>query len=224
VIDLYTASTPNGWKVSITLEELGLPYRVFPIDLSTNEQKSPHYVQLNPNGRIPTIVDQDGLHGPFTVFESGAILMYLADKAGQLIPAGAEGRSTALQWVMFQVGGLGPMMGQAAVFLRYAAERIPFAIERYQRETRRLLEVLDHRLQGRPYLLGEYSIADIAHWSWAHSHAFIEVDIEGLDQLRAWIERVAARPAVQRGLAVPKRVDLSKIDAQEIARRRENLA
>lgn len=141
MIDLYTASTPNGWKVSITLEELGLPYRVFPIDLSTNEQKSPHYVQLNPNGRIPTIVDQDGLHGPFTVFESGAILMYLADKAGQLIPAGAEGRSTALQWVMFQVGGLGPMMGRAAVFLRYTAERIPFAVERYQRETRRLLEL-----------------------------------------------------------------------------------
>jgi GST-like protein len=170
-------------------------------------------------------VDREAAGGPLTIFESGAILVYLAEKAGRLIPSDPRGRSEALQWVMFQVSGLGPMMGQAAVFLNYAEQRIDFAIQRYQRETRRLLEVLDTRLTGRPWLVGDaFSIADIAHWSWAHTHAFVGVDVAGLDRLSDWIGRIAARPAVQRGLAVPHRVDLSAIDEAEIARRRNNLA
>lgn len=223
MIDLYTASTPNGWKISIALEELGLPYRVVAVDLASGAQKSPDYLKLNPNGRIPTIVDTEAEGGPLTVFESGAILMYLGEKTGRLLPADVRRRSQVLQWVMFQVGGLGPMMGQVGVFLRYAPERIPFAIERYQRETRRLLEVLDQRLQGREYLVDEYSVADIAHWSWAHTHGFIEVGVEGLENLQAWMARIAARAAVQRGLAVPKKVDLRDLDAEEVARRRKNL-
>lgn len=224
MIELYTAPTPNGWKISIALEELGLPYRVIPIDLGSGAQKRPEYLQLNPNGRIPTLVDTEAPGGPFAVFESGAILMYLAEKTGRLLPADPAGRSVVLQWVMFQVGGLGPMMGQAAVFLRYAQERITFAIERYQRETRRLLEVLDRRLQGRDYLVDEYSVADIAHWSWAHTHHFVEVSVEGLESLQAWMARVAARPAVQRGLSVPARPESGPLDESELARRRRNLA
>jgi GST-like protein len=223
LIDFYTAPTPNGWKVAITLEELGIPYHVIALDLAKNEQKAPDYLGLNPNGRIPTIVDHNGPGGPLVVFESGAIMMYLAEKTGALIPADAAHRSTVLQWLMFQVGGLGPMMGQAGVFFRYAPERIPFAIDRYQRETRRLLEVLDRRLHDREYLVGEYSIADIAHWSWAHAHDFVGVGIDGLTNLAGWLERIAARPAVQRGLAIPKRVDLSTIDEEELRRRRNNL-
>jgi GST-like protein len=223
MIDLYTAATPNGWKVSITLEELDLPYVVHPIDLSKGEQKAPEYIAMNPNGRIPTIIDREAPDGPHTVFESGAIMMYLAEKTGRLIPASSAGRSAVLQWVMFQVGGLGPMMGQAGVFLRYAPERIPYAIERYQRETRRLLEVLDRRLDGRAYLVDDYSIADIAHWSWAHSHAFIEVSIDGLENLKTWIDRIAARPGVRRGLKVPQSVDLAALDRAELDRRRSNL-
>ncbi|KQM99353.1 glutathione S-transferase [Sphingobium sp. Leaf26] len=225
MIEFYTASTPNGWKVAITLEELALPYEVHALDLSANDQKQPDYLRINPNGRIPAIVDVDAEGGPFAVFESGAILMYLAHKAGRLLPLDARGQSEALQWVMFQASGLGPMMGQAGVFLRYAKEKIPFAIDRYQRETRRLLEVLDRRLASREWLVGDaYSVADIAHWSWAHTHGFVGVEAQGLDHFAAWLARVAARPAVQRGLSVPKRIDLNTIDEAEIERRRGNLA
>ncbi|MCA9521354.1 MAG: glutathione S-transferase N-terminal domain-containing protein, partial [Myxococcales bacterium] len=144
MITLYTAPTPNGHKISVALEELELPYRVRAIDLGRLEQREPWYLDLNPNGRIPTIVDHD--NGDFVVFESGAILLYLAERTGRLCPSDTEGRSRVVQWLMFQMGGIGPMMGQANVFVRYAPEKIPYAIERYQRESRRLFEVLDRRL------------------------------------------------------------------------------
>ncbi|AUX42622.1 glutathione S-transferase [Sorangium cellulosum] len=206
MIELYTAATPNGWKASIALEELGLPYSVRPLTLSKQEQKEVWYLELNPNGRIPTLVDHD--NGDFVVFESGAILLYLAEKTGKLIPGDEKGRSRVVQWLMFQMGGIGPMMGQANVFYRYAPEKIPFAIDRYQREVRRLFEVLERQLRDSEYLAGEYSIADIANWSWVHTHGWSGVSPEGLPGLERWIAAIAARPAVQRGLAVPEPVNL----------------
>ena len=214
MIELYTSETPNGWKVSITLEELALPYHVRPIALSKNEQKEDWYLKLNPNGRIPTIVDHD--NGDFVVFESGAILIYLAEKTGKLMPADSKGRSRVLQWTMFQMGGIGPMMGQANVFFRYAPEKIPYAIERYQREVRRLFEVLNTQLGEHEYLAGEYSIADIANWSWVHGYAWSGVSVDGLEHLKRWIDTVAARPAVQRGRAVPPPADLGTQDEKTL--------
>jgi GST-like protein len=213
VIELYTAETPNGWKVAIALEELGLPYRVHALKLSQAEQKQDWYLELNPNGRIPTIVDRD--NDDFVVFESGAILIYLAEKTGRLMPADVKGRSRVVQWLMFQMAGVGPMMGQANVFFRYAPEKIPFAIDRYQREVRRLFEVLERQLGRHEYLAGEYSIADIAHWSWVHAHDWSGVSIEGLTNLQRWIAAVGARPAVQRGRAVPPPVDLGDRDEKK---------
>lgn len=206
MIELYTASTPNGWKISVALEELGLPYNVHPINLSANEQKSETFLAMNPNGRIPVIHDRDtGL----TIFESGAILLYLAEKTGQLIPADDTGRYKAISWLMFQMGGVGPMMGQANVFYRYMEEKIPVAIHRYQAESRRLLEVLNNSLQTSTYLVGnDYSIADIANWCWARTHAWSGVSIDGLDALSNWIERIDSRPAAQKGIQVPE--DVSK--------------
>ena len=200
-IELFTAATPNGIKASIALEELELPYTVRAIKLGEQEQKQPWFLAINPNGRIPAIIDHD--HNDFTVFESGAILVYLARKAGRLAGGSQDQQSLVMQWLMFQMGGLGPMMGQANVFYRYADEKIPYAINRYQREVRRLLEVLDHRLANVEYLAGDYSIADIANWSWARSHEWSGVSIEGLTHLERWLTAVAARPAVQRGQAVP---------------------
>jgi glutathione S-transferase len=208
MITLYTAATPNGWKVSITLEELGLPYTVRPLALTKGEQKEEWYLALNPNGRIPTIVDHQ--NGDFVVFESGAILLYLAEKTGRLIPADVKGRSRVIQWLMFQMGGIGPMMGQANVFYRYAPEKIPYAIERYQRECRRLFEVLDRQLREHEYLAGDYSIADIANWSWVHTYKWSGVSVEGLSHLQRWMATIRARPAVERGRAVPERLDLGK--------------
>jgi glutathione S-transferase/GST-like protein len=203
VIDLYSAATPNGWKVSITLEELELPYELHAIDLASGEQKKPWFTALNPNGRIPAIVDRDA--GDFAVFESGAIMIYLAEKAGKLLPSDAKGRSRVVQWLMFQMGGVGPMMGQANVFTRYFPEKIPAVIDRYVRESRRLFEVLDGHLAEHEYLAGDYSIADIANWSWVHIHEWPGIDVSGLDHLQRWMEQIAARPAVQRGLARPAR-------------------
>jgi len=205
MIDLYTSPTPNGWKASIVLEELKLPYTVHPIALQNLEQKQEWYLKLNPNGRIPTIVDKD--NDDFAVFESGAILIYLAEKTGKLMPADTKGRSLVIQWLMFQMGGIGPMMGQANVFFRYAPEKIPFAIDRYQRECRRLFEVLDKQLAAHPYLAGDYSIADIATWSWVHTHNWSGVEIDGLDHLKRWLDAVGERPAVQRGRLVPQAMD-----------------
>ncbi len=203
MIDLYTSPTPNGYKVTITLEELGLPYTVHAIDLASGAQKEPWFTAINPNGRIPAIVDRG--NGDFPIFESGAIMLYLAEQAGRLIPADEKGRSLVVQWLMFQMGGLGPMMGQANVFARYFPEQIPAAIDRYRRESRRLLEVLDGRLGTHEYLAGDYSIADIANFAWARIHEWPGVDVEGLDHLKRWMDAIAARPAVQRGLKVPPR-------------------
>ena len=205
MIALYTAATPNGFKVSILLEELQLPYRVIPVDLLKREQKEENFLALNPNGRIPVIVDHEAGH--WTVFESGAILLYLAEKTGKFLPEGAEGRSLAMQWLMFQMGGIGPMQGQAHVFYRYAPEQIDYAIARYQRETRRLYEVLDRRLQDQPYLAGELSIADMACWPWVRIHKWAGVELTGLDHLQGWMDILKDRPAFQKGVCVPYKVE-----------------
>ena len=203
MIDLYTAATPNGHKVSIALEELGLAYEVHALRFDQQEQKAPAYLQINPNGRIPAIVDRD--NDDFAVFESGAILLYLAEKTGQLIPADAKGRSQVIQWLMFQMGGVGPMQGQANVFFRYYPEKLQGPIDRYQHETRRLYEVLNTRLGEVEYLAGDYSIADIATYPWVKIHDWAGVSVDGLEHLQRWMATVGGRPAVQRGLLVPPR-------------------
>ena len=200
MIDLYTAATPNGHKVSIALEELGLPYQVHALSFDKKEQKTPEFLRINPNGRIPAIVD-DG----FAVFESGAILIYLAEKTGKLLPSDAKGRSLAIQWLMFQMGGVGPMQGQANVFFRYFPEKLQGAIDRYQHETRRLYEVLDSRLGEAEYLADDYGIADIATYPWVRVHDWAGVSVDGLEHLQRWMAALAARPAVQRGLLIPER-------------------
>lgn len=205
-ITLYTSATPNGHKASILLEELGVPYKVVPIGLMKGDQRKPEYVKLNPNGRIPTIVDHE--NGDFAVFESGAILIYLAEKYGKFLPKDVKGRSTVIQWVMFQMGGIGPMMGQANVFFRYLPEKIQIAIDRYQHESKRLFKVIEQRLEGREYICDEYSIADIACWPWMKIHKWSGVEVDDLPNVQAWLERIRERPAVQRGVAVPG--DMSK--------------
>ncbi|TDU26635.1 GST-like protein [Panacagrimonas perspica] len=204
MIDLYTSATPNGWKASITLEEMGVPYKLHAISLSKQDQKTPEFLKINPNGRIPAIVD-DG----FAVFESGAIMIYLAEKFGKLMPSDVKGRSQVIQWLMFQMGGIGPMQGQANVFYRYAPEKIPFAINRYQTETRRLYTVLESRLKDNEYLAGDYSIADIANWSWVSLHEWAGVEVEGLPGVQRWLKAIAERPAVKRGIVVPEPLVLS---------------
>jgi GST-like protein len=211
-IDLYTASTPNGWKVSVFLEEVGLPYNVHPISLAKGEQKNPEFVRICPNGRIPAIVDRG--NGDFPVFETGAILLYLAKKVGKLLPKDEKGESRVTQWLMFQMAGIGPMMGQANVFYRYFPEKLPSAIQRYHNECRRLFEVLDGQLQGREFLCDEYSIADIANWCWVRIYEWTGVNIEGLTNLQDWIARMEARPACQRGIAVPEPMVL-KVPTEE---------
>jgi glutathione S-transferase/GST-like protein len=208
MIDLYSAPTPNGWKVSIALEELALPYELHAIDLASGAQKQPWFTAINPNGRIPAIVDRD--EGDFAVFESGAILVYLAEKTGRLMPSDAKGRSRVLQWLMFQMGGVGPMMGQANVFTRYFPEKIPSVIDRYRRESRRLFEVLDGHLAGHEWLAGDYSIADIANWSWVQTHEWPGVSVEGLEHLQRWLAAIRGRPAVQKGVTIPPRADPDK--------------
>ncbi len=209
MIDLYTAATPNGHKVSIALEELGLPYTLKVLDLSQNEQKTPAFLAINPNGRIPAIVDRAA--DDFAVFESGACLIYLAEKTGRLMPTDAKGRSRVLQWLMFQMGGIGPMMGQANVFFRYFPEKIPAVIDRYQGESKRLFRVLDGQLKDHEYLAGDYSIADIANWAWVRTHRWSGVDMDDLPHLKRWRDAIRARPAVQRGIEQPpSKVDLTR--------------
>lgn len=200
-ITLYTAPTPNGVKVSIALEELQLDYKVHAIDLGGLEQKQDWFLKINPNGRIPAIVDH--ANGDFPVFESGAILHYLAKRTGNLMGSTLEQESQVMQWLMFQMGGIGPMMGQANVFFRYAPEKIQYAIDRYQKESRRLFEVLNTRLADNEFLAGDYSIADIANFSWVRIYSWSGVDVSGLDHLTRWLAQIAERPAVKRGLAVP---------------------
>lgn len=211
MIDLYTSGTPNGWKASVTLEELGLPYETHGIELGKQQQKEPWFLKINPNGRIPVIVDRD--EDDFAVFESGAIMIYLAEKAGMLLPKDVKGRSQVIQWVMFQMGGIGPMMGQANVFFRYWHEKYQPAIDRYQNESRRLFEVLNGQLANSEYLAGDYSIADIANYCWVRIYPWSGVSVEGLDHLQRWLNAIAERPAVQRGVAVPAPVKLADGEA-----------
>jgi GSH-dependent disulfide-bond oxidoreductase len=199
MLELYTASTPNGWKVSVTLEELGLEYQLHKISLQDQQQKEADYVAINPNGRIPTLVD-DG----FAVFESGAIMIYLAEKTGRLMPTDVKGRSEVIQWLMFQMSGIGPMMGQANVFFRTMEEKVPAAISRYQNESRRLFEVLDRQLDHSEWLAKNFSIADIANWCWVRLYFWSGVSLDGLDNLQRWLETMEARPACQKGIAVPE--------------------
>ena len=213
MIDFYTAPTPNGFKVSIMLEELKLPYNVISVELEKKEQKKTEYLKLNPNGRIPTIVDRD--NGYFSVFESGAILIYLAEKSGQFMPADPKGRSIVLQWLMFQMGGVGPMQGQAHVFYRYAPEKIEYAIERYQKETMRLYSVLNTQLKDYEYLAGDLSIADIATWPWVRGYQWAGLEIEELPHLQRWLDVLAERPAFQKGIEVPYKVDRSTTTAEQ---------
>ena len=203
MIDLYTAGTPNGYKVSIALEELELDYELHSIDLAADEQKTPAFLQINPNGRIPAIVDRD--EDDFVVFESGAVLIYLADKTGQLLPQDPKKRSEVIQWLMFQMGGIGPMQGQANVFFRYFDEKIPVVIERYQKECRRLFEVLGRWLQDREFICNEFSIADIATWPWTRGYKWRGVDIDGLENLQRWSQTMYDRPACIRSINVPPR-------------------
>jgi len=205
MIELYTASTPNGQKVSIMLEETGLPYEVHSVDLAALEQRQAWYLALNPNGRIPVIIDHD--ENDLVVFESGAILIYLAEKSGQLLPGGSIQRSQVIQWLMFQMANIGPMMGQASVFYRYAPKKIPYAIVRYQRESRRLMMILDERLAMREYLVDDYSIADIATFPWVRGYDWSGISIDDLCHVQRWLAVMEARSAVQRGLAVPAVID-----------------
>ncbi|HEY9550175.1 MAG TPA: glutathione S-transferase N-terminal domain-containing protein [Kiloniellaceae bacterium] len=203
-IDLYTWSTPNGRKISIALEELGLAYAVHPINITKNEQFAPDYLKISPNNKIPAIVDADGPGGqPLSLFESGAILIYLAEKSGRLLPQAARARLEALQWLMWQMGGFGPMLGQAHHFRRFAKEQIPYAIDRYTNEARRLYGVLDKRLAEAEYLAGDYSIADIATFPWASRHEWQGIALADFPNMKRWYDAVAARPAVQKGMAVP---------------------
>jgi len=205
MIDLYTWTTPNGRKVSIFLEEAGLPYRVHPVDISKGDQFKPEYVAINPNSKIPAIVDEEGPEGrPLAVFESGAILIYLAEKTGRFLPQDARQRTVAMEWLMFQMAGVGPMFGQTHHFRRFAPEQIPYAIERYSKETARLYGVLDRRLGETEFLAGEYGIADMATYPWAARHEWQGVALDEFPNVRRWFDAISARPAVQRGMQVPK--------------------
>lgn len=204
MIDLYTSPTPNGHKVSVLLEEMGVEYNLIPVDLSKGAQKTPEFLAMNPNGRIPVIVDRD--NDDFVVFESGAIMVYLAEKYGQFYPADPKVRSRALQWLMFQMGGVGPMMGQANVFYRYFPEKIQPAIDRYQHECRRLFEVLNTRLEQSRYLAGdEITIADFANWAWVRTHNWSGASVEGLEHLMRWVNELYERPGCVAGIHKPER-------------------
>ncbi len=206
MIDLYTWSTPNGRKISIMLEETGLPYRVHPVDLSKGEQFKPEYMAISPYSKIPAIVDGEGPDGaPFKMFESGAILIYLAEKTGRFMPSTALSRYETLQWLMFQMGNVGPFFGQAHHFLRFAPEPVPYAIERYTKETARLYGVLQRYLAEHAYLAGEYSIADIATFPWVARFEWHKIKLEDYPNVKRWFDIIAARPAVQRGMAVPSK-------------------
>ena len=203
-IDLYTWSTPNGRKVSVMLEECGLPYKVHKIDITKNDQFTPAFVAINPNSKIPAIVDPDGPKGKMTLFESGAILIYLADKTGKFLTKDAADRYVVLQWLMFQMGGVGPMFGQTHHFMRAAKEQIPYGIERYHTETKRLYGVMNKRLGEAKFLAGgDYSIADIATYPWVARHDWHRVALEDFPNVKRWYDAIGARPAVARGMAVP---------------------
>jgi GST-like protein len=204
MIQLYTWGTPNGKKVSIMFEEIGISYEVHPINLQRGDQFKPEYLAINPNNKIPAIVDTDGPDGkPLRLFESGAILMYLAEKTNKLWPSDMRKRYEVIQWLMFQMGGVGPMFGQANYFFR-AQEKVPQAIERFHKEALRLYKVLEQRLGQKEFLAGEYSIADIATYPWVWRHEMHQVKLEDFPNVKRWYDTISARPAVQRGMAVPR--------------------
>ena len=205
MIDLYTWSTPNGRKVSIMLEECALPYRVHPIDIGKGDQFKPDFVAIDPNSKIPAIVDQEGPEGkPFPLFESGAILMYLAWRTGRFFPARATDQFQTIQWLMFQMGGVGPFFGQVHHFLRAAPEPVPYAIERYTKETRRLYGVMDKHLEHQEYLANDYSIADIATYPWVARHEWHKVELTDFPAVKRWFDQISARTPVQAGMKVPQ--------------------
>ena len=205
MIDLYTWSTSNGRKASIMLEELGADYTLHPIHIGKGDQFTPEFLAINPNGKIPAIIDSDGPGGaPITVFESGAILIYLAEKFGRFLPTDPAARMEVIQWLMFQMGGIGPIFGQVHHFLRAAKEQVPYGIERYGTEARRLYGVLDRRLDGRDHLAGDgYSIADIATWPWVLRHEWQQIDLVEYPNVKRWFDAIGSRPAVQRGIQIP---------------------
>ncbi len=209
MIELYYWTTPNGHKITIFLEEAGLPYKIIPVNISKGEQFDPFFLSFSPNNRIPAIRDLTPGDGgePLGVFESGAILEYLADKTGQFLPCKTRPRFEALQWLYWQMGGLGPMAGQNHHFVQYAPERLPYAMERYIKETNRLYGVLNKRLEERDYIAGEYSIADMACYPWIVPHERQQQKLEEFPHLKAWFERMAARPAVQRAYAKAQEIN-----------------
>ena len=224
MIDFYTAPTPNGHKVSCTLEAMELDYETHVVNLMENEQKKPEFLAISPNGRIPAIVDRDA--GNLPIFESGAIMIYLAEKTGKLMPTDLNEKAKVLEWVMFQMGGIGPMMGQANVFFRYFPEKIQPAIDRYQNEGRRLFEVLDDHLATQEWLAKDYSIADIANWCWVRTHKWSGISIEGLDHLQRWMKAMYDQPGMSAGLSVPMKVESLLDDdkkAKEFAKNAEKM-
>ena len=214
MIELYTSPTPNGYKTSVALEELEIPYNVHVVNLMSGDQKKPEFLKLNPNGRIPVIVDTD--NDNLAIMESGAQLIYLAEKAGKLLPTEAKARANVMQWLMFQMGGIGPMMGQANVFFRYwPGDPIQPAIDRYQNEGRRLFEVMETRLKDNEFLADDYSIADIANWCWVRTHRWSGIKIDGLDGLQRWMKMMEDRPACKKGVSVP-------VDIMELMRNKKS--
>jgi GST-like protein len=203
MIDLYTWTTPNGRKVSIALEEMGLPYTAHPIDIGKGEQFAPAFLKISPNNRIPAIVDRDA---NYSLFESGAILMYLAEKTGKLMPKDLSSRYRVIEWLMWQMGGIGPMLGQAHHFLKYNVGKAPYAEERYSKEAKRLYKVLNTRLEGQEYMAGDYSIADIATWPWISRFEWQQIDLNDYPNVKRWYLEIAKRPAVMKGYQVPKEV------------------
>ena len=224
MIDFYTAPTQNGHKVSCTLEAMKLKYETHVVNLMENEQKKPEFLAISPNGRIPAIVDRDADNLP--IFESGAIMIYLAEKTGKLMPTDLDEKAKVLEWVMFQMGGVGPMMGQANVFFRYFPEKIQPAIDRYQNEGRRLFEVLDDHLATQEWLAKDYSIADIANWCWVRTYKWSGISIEGLDHLQRWMKAMYDQPGMSAGLSVPMKVESLLDDdkkAKEFAKNAEKM-
>ncbi|HWW64818.1 MAG TPA: glutathione S-transferase N-terminal domain-containing protein [Sphingomonadaceae bacterium] len=221
MIDFHTAATPNGYKVAIMLEECGFPYTPHFLNLGAQEQKKPEFLAINPNGRIPAIVDREA--GNLAIFESGAILIYLARKAGRFLPADLAGETRVMQWLMFQMSGVGPMMGQLNVFRRYFPEQIQAAIERYDRECHRLFGVLDTHLANSEYLADDYSIADIATWPWINGHEWSGVPIDPYPHLARWLNAIGERPAVQRGRHIPPRPDMNSERGKLVASGRNML-
>lgn len=210
MIDLYYWPTPNGWKVSIMLEEAGLDYKMIPVNIGKGEQFQPDFLKISPNNRMPAIVDHGAEGGPLSIFESGAILLYLAEKTGLFMPKDVRGRYAVIQWVMWQMGGLGPMAGQAHHFRQYAPEQIPYAIDRYTKEVNRLYGVMNIQLRDREYLAGDYSIADMASYPWVVPYERQGQNLEDFPNLKRWFEAMRARPAVERGMAVGKELRMDR--------------